>query len=246
MARTILERYNPEYIHHKDSGWLPYIREIVFGMQDGLVSTLGALTGIAIGSQDLFTVVLAGFVIILVEATSMSIGSYVSTASEAEIEERILDEEREEIALNPVEEQEELRLMYIRDGWSDGMARIMSEEAAGDKNLMLQEMAHRELDIVIDKPREPVKNGLVMFFSYAIGGSVPLASYFIFPLQTAISVSIVSTLTALFVLGAGMTKFTKKSWVKSGARMFILASVALGAGYLVGTFADSIGVIINI
>jgi len=234
----IIERYNPDYIHHQDDGWLPYIREIVFGLQDGMVSTLGALTGIAIGSQDLFTVILAGFVVILVEAVSMSIGSYVSTLSEAEIEERILDEEREEINLHPVEEQEELRLMYIRDGWTEELARSMSEEAGKSKELMLREMSHRELGIVMDDASEPVKNGIVMFFSYAIGGIVPLASYFIFPLQTAIIVSVVSTLTLLFVLGASITKFTRRNWFKAGLRMFILASVALGAGYLIGTFAD--------
>lgn len=245
MARIILERYNPEYIHHQDSGWLPYIREIVFGLQDGMVSTLGALTGIAIGSQDLFTVILAGFVVILVEAVSMSIGSYVSTLSEAEIEERILEEEREEIEMHPEEEQEELRLMYIRDGWSDDMARKMAEEAGMSKELMLREMSHRELDIVIDEPSEPVKNGLVMFFSYAVGGTIPLASYFIFPLQTAIIISVASTLVVLFILGASITKFTKRNWFKAGLRMFLLASVALGAGYLIGSFADSINLLIN-
>jgi len=245
MARMILERYNPDYIHHQDDGWLPYVREIVFGLQDGMVSTLGALTGIAIGSQDLFTVILAGFVVILVEAVSMSIGSYVSTLSEAEIDERILDEEREEIAIHPIEEQEELRLMYIRDGWPNDLAQSMSEEASKSKELMLREMSHRELGIAMDDVSEPIKNGLVMFFSYGIGGIIPLASYFIFPLQTAIVVSVVSTLILLFVLGASITKFTKKSWIRAGTRMFILASVALMAGYLVGSFADKILLIIN-
>jgi VIT1/CCC1 family predicted Fe2+/Mn2+ transporter len=57
------------------------IREIVFGLEDSLVSTLGALTGIAAGTQSTFIVVLSGLVLIAVEATSMSAGSYLSSKS---------------------------------------------------------------------------------------------------------------------------------------------------------------------
>lgn len=43
-----------------------WLRSVVFGVEDGIVSTLGALIGIAIGSEDQYTVVLAGVVIIVV------------------------------------------------------------------------------------------------------------------------------------------------------------------------------------
>ena len=52
-----------------------YIREIVFGFEDSLVSTVGALTGIAVGAGDKGVVILAGLVLIVVEATSMAGGS---------------------------------------------------------------------------------------------------------------------------------------------------------------------------
>ena len=68
-------KYN---FHHKiaDS-----IREIIFGLEDGLVSTLGAVTGIAAGSQNTFVVILSGLVLIAVEASSMAAGSYLSSKS---------------------------------------------------------------------------------------------------------------------------------------------------------------------
>lgn len=63
------------------------IREIVFGLEDSLVSTLGAVTGIAVGTQSQYIVILSGLVMIAAEAMSMSAGSYLSTkhAREAEI-----------------------------------------------------------------------------------------------------------------------------------------------------------------
>ena len=62
------------------------IREIVFGLEDSLVSTLGALTGIAIGSQNTFVVILSGLVLLAAEGMSMAAGSYLSSRSAFETE----------------------------------------------------------------------------------------------------------------------------------------------------------------
>ena len=80
--------------HHTKSGFLANIREMVFGTQDGMVSTLGALTGIAIGSNNHFFVILSGFVVVAVEATSMGVGAYLSTKSVADIAKRRHEEEK--------------------------------------------------------------------------------------------------------------------------------------------------------
>lgn len=67
-----------------------YLREIIFGLEDSFVSTLGAVTGIAAGSHDRSIVILSGFVIVAVEALSMAAGSYLSSkaVSDAEPEAR--------------------------------------------------------------------------------------------------------------------------------------------------------------
>ena len=60
------------------------LREAIFGTQDGLISTLGALTGIAAGTQNREAVIVAGLVIIVVESLSMAAGSYLSSKSQRE------------------------------------------------------------------------------------------------------------------------------------------------------------------
>lgn len=55
-----------------------YLRSIVFGFQDSLVSTTGVIAGVAAGTQDKQIVVLAGLVAIMVEALSMGTGQYQS------------------------------------------------------------------------------------------------------------------------------------------------------------------------
>ena len=66
---------NPNYIHHQDNGKNEStLRELVFGMEDGMVSTLGSITGIAVTTQDPFITLLAGLVIVGVESISMGVG----------------------------------------------------------------------------------------------------------------------------------------------------------------------------
>jgi len=68
------------------SKFLESIREVIFGMEDGLVSTLGVITGIAAGTENSFIVVLTGFVVVCVESLSMAAGTYLSSKSLHQIE----------------------------------------------------------------------------------------------------------------------------------------------------------------
>ncbi len=210
------------------------LKEVMFGIEDGMVSTLGALTGIAIGSQDKNTIVLAGMVIIAVESISMGVGSYLANKTKQSTDERKLKEEKIELRKYPDEEKEELHKMFIRDGWSRNLAGRMMQEIVLDKKLMLKEMAYRELQISINKPMSAIKSGLYMFFSYVLGGIIPLASYFVFPVVTATPFSIVITLMGLFILGIVMTKFTNDTWHKSGLRVLLLGGIAMTVGFIVG------------
>jgi len=65
------------------------IRELVFGLEDSLVSTLGAVTGIAAGTHRPDLVILSGLVILSVEAVSMAAGSFLSSKSAMEVEKTI-------------------------------------------------------------------------------------------------------------------------------------------------------------
>ncbi len=232
------ERYNSDYIHHKDSKILSGIRDIVFGLEDGMVSTLGAITGIAVGSQSHFTVILAGVVIISVESISMGIGSYISNLSEHGVIKRKLYEEQTEIEEFPEEEKKEMEEIYIRDGWPKALASKMAATAAKDKKLLLHEMAHHELNIIPNKQRHPWRNGFFMFVAYIIGGFIPLFAYFILPIGPAAKLSIGITLLGLFFLGALTAKYSKGNWLKMGVRVLALGGVALTVGYLIGKFAS--------
>lgn len=231
---------NSKYLHHQNPEVGANIKELVFGMEDGMVSTFGSITGIAAATQDPFTILLAGFVIISVESISMAVGSYLSNKSEQSIDKRMIEEEREEINKYLEEEVEELKHMYIEDGWPRELAETMAKTASKDKELLLKEMSYRELKIVPDSGANPAKGGIIMGVSYILGGLIPLLPYVLLPLGQAILLSIGVTLVGLFILGVYVTKYSGRSWLKSGLEMLVLAGLAGAIGFGVGQLMDNI------
>lgn len=223
--------------HSKSNNKSAIIREVVFGMEDGMVSTLGAITGIAVGSQDQYTVLLAGCVIVAVESVSMGIGSYISNKVSKEVDQNTIEEEKHEIDKHPSEETEELYSMFVRDGWPEHLAVSMTKYAKLSKKLMLREMQYRELGISPYGSGNPFINAVSMYFAYIAGGFIPLASYFLLPIQFAIPISVVVTLCSLFVLGFATTRYTNNNPIRSGLRILILGGIALSVGYAVGELA---------
>ena len=62
-----------------------YFRNVVFGIEDSLVSTVGLLFGMAAAGIDTKTITVTGFILLSVEALSMGVGSYLSEESTLEV-----------------------------------------------------------------------------------------------------------------------------------------------------------------
>ncbi|MBI3996983.1 MAG: VIT1/CCC1 transporter family protein [Candidatus Omnitrophica bacterium] len=214
------------------------LREAVFGTQDGLISTLGALTGIAAGTQNAEAVVVAGFVIIAVESLSMAAGSYLSSKSQREYLERLLREEEAEIANDPEGERQEIWEMYKTRGYTDEETAIIAKRLMSDPKLLLEDMAHKELGILPGSLEEPLGNALVMGTTYVIGGLIPVLPYLFLPMWTAMPISIIGTLLALFLFGGLKGRVVKQVWWRSGLEMLFIAGVAALVGFLIGRAAD--------
>jgi len=213
------------------------LRDAVFGSQDGLISTLGALTGIAAGTQNREAVIIAGFVIVAVESLSMAAGSYLSSKSQREYLERLLREEEEEIARDPEGEREEIWAMYRARGFADAEIEVIAKRLLSDPKLLLEDMAHKELGISPETLEEPFGNAIVMGTAYVIGGAVPVIPYLLWPMATAMPVSIVATLLALFLFGGLKGRVVRQSWWRSGLEMLSVAGIAALVGFFIGQAA---------
>lgn len=228
-------------VHHRSLKFLSAIWEIILGMQDGLVSVVGAITGIAIGSHDKFTVILSGTVMIAVESISMGIAAYNSSKSETGVNALKLAEEKFQLKNQPLKEKEELKEMYVRDGWPGTIASQMADTAARDESLMLKEQSLRELKIFESQSTASAfRSGLFMFAAFVVGGIVPLSPYFVLPVSTALYLSIAAGLIGLFLLGAVTSRYSIDSWIKSGLRIFLLGGAALLVGLAAGWLVEQL------
>jgi len=93
------------------------IREIIFGLEDSLVSTLGAITGIAVGAGSQYIVILSGLVLIAAEGMSMAAGSYLSSKSAAQAEEAFHHNGPAEEAIKPVRAAAVMGVFYFLGGF---------------------------------------------------------------------------------------------------------------------------------
>jgi predicted membrane protein (TIGR00267 family) len=214
------------------------LRETVFGMEDGMISTLGAMTGVAAGTKSGPVVALAGLVIVAVESISMAAGSYLSSKSQRQYLESLIKEEKDQIERDPEGERREIHKMYSERGYTPDEIAIIEKRLMSDKHLLLEDMAHKELGVIPDRLEHPAGNALSMGLSYILGGSIPLLPYLLLSFDTAFPTSIFLTGAALFALGAAKGKVVKLSWWFSGLEMLGVGAAACGLGYLVGRFGS--------
>lgn len=77
-------------------------------------------------------------------------------------------------------------------------------------------------------------DAVIMFFSYAVAGIVPLAPYLFFPVGEALFVSASFSLAALFLLGVVSAHFSGLPLLKNGVRTFAIGGIATAVGILIG------------
>ncbi|MEX0743299.1 MAG: VIT1/CCC1 transporter family protein, partial [Actinomycetota bacterium] len=108
------------------------LRAAIFGVNDGLVSNLSLIFGVAGAGVDNNVVILAGVAGLLAGAFSMAAGEYISVRVQREVFERLIHLEAHEIGSEPEEERAELAELYVRKGISRELADRLAEEIMKD------------------------------------------------------------------------------------------------------------------
>lgn len=92
------------------------MRELIFGLEDSLVSTLGTITGIAIGTKSTYIVILSGLVLLAAESTSMAAGSYLSNRSANEAEDKLNKSSTKRTRQYPIRGSAVMLVSYLLGG----------------------------------------------------------------------------------------------------------------------------------
>ncbi|MEE9438223.1 MAG: VIT1/CCC1 transporter family protein [Saprospiraceae bacterium] len=220
--------------HHKSIGGNA-LRAAVLGANDGLVSNLSLVMGVAGALADSDAVLIAGSAGLLAGAISMSLGEWISVKSSQELYERQIDLEEAEIELNPEEEQKELELLYLSKGLDAQAAKDLAEKIIADPEQASNILVKEELNIDIDELEGSAwEAAYTSFFLFVGGAIIPLFPFFFTTGNQAILYSVIASTIGLFVIGAGITLITGKSLWYSGMRQVIFGLLAAAVTYGIG------------
>ncbi len=216
------------------------IREVVFGAQDGLISTLALVTAVSAAVTDKSTVVIAGLAGALAGMISMGTGTYLGSKAEREVFQAEIEKEAKELEENPAEEMAELVFLYHQQGLSYHEAREMAEHIASDKELWLRTLVEKELGIDPDLAVSPVKDAVTMGGTFILAAMVPIIPYFFMGGNVAIGISAGATLAALFALGMGKGRLVQRSPLLQGLEILVIGAAAAGLGWVLGEIVPNL------
>lgn len=210
------------------------LREVVFGAQDGILSTVALVTSVAVAIGDGATVLVAGMAAALAGMISMATGAYLGSRAEQDVQRFEIDREARELEENPAEELAELVVMLQREGRSFAEAHALASEIAQDKELWLKTLVEKELGISMEDTTSPVKDALVMGVSFVVAALIPIAPYLLFAGPTAIAVSVAGALVGLFILGMGKGRLVSKSPLLQGLEILVIGAISAAIGFVLG------------
>jgi len=210
-------------------------RAAIFGVNDGLVSNLSLIMGVAGAAVSNRVLVLAGVAGLMAGAFSMGAGEYVSMRVQRELFERLLHLEAHELATEPEEERAELQRIYEGRGFPPQLARDVADVVMRDPDVALRTHAREELGLDPEALGSPVGAAASSFVTFCVGALIPLVPFLFASGTAATVVAIAASGAALFVVGAAMSIVTGRAWWFSGLRQLLVGAVAAVVTYAVGT-----------
>lgn len=219
------------------------LRAAVLGANDGLVSNLSLVMGVAGADPGREFVALAGIAGLLAGAISMALGEWISVLSSREAYNRQVEIEREELEMNPEEERAELVLIYQAKGLSEEAARITADRVFENRETALDTLVREELGMSEENVASPTVAAGTSFLLFAVAALLPAFPWFFADGGLAIGLSLGLGAVGLFALGAAVTLWTGRSALYSGARQLALGLAAAGITYGIGT---ALGVAIDL
>lgn len=210
-------------------------RAAVFGINDGLVSNVSLILGMAGASASPGVVRLAGLAGLLAGAFSMAAGEYISMKAQGELMARELDRERRELQTNPEREIEELARIYQRRGISADASHRIAAAIMEDPETALEVHAREEMGIDPNELGSPVGAAASSFVAFSAGAAVPVVPWLFSGGTAATVASVVLGLLAAAAVGAALARFTARGTLPSVARQVGVASAAAAVTYVVGS-----------
>lgn len=234
-GKHIAER-EPE---HPTSG--QFLRDIVFGANDGVVTAIGFLVGFASSVSEQSVVVIAGALTIVAGAASMALGNYLAVKSQKEHYDAMEKIERWEMENKPEAEVEEIREIYKNYGFDEKTVEILTKKVTSDRELWLKVMMRDELGLM--REESPAVAGVLIGFFYLLAGLPPLLPFvFLKPLSRALIASLLVAILVMGLIGFMRWFLNRGSLGSKIGETIVIGLLAAGIGFVAGWALTFLGI----
>ncbi len=212
------------------------LRAAVLGANDGLVSNMSLVMGVAGAAMSSHLVLLTGLAGLAAGACSMAMGEWLSVTTARESFERQIAAEAEELAQVPEEEETELALIYQAKGLPEAAAKTLAKQLIGNPESALDTLSREELGI---DPKELGGSAWAAagtsFGLFTLVAIFPVLPY-MFGLggYAAVLASLGVSGLALIAIGASTAIFTGGSFLHLGLRQLAFGFGAAGITFAIG------------
>jgi len=211
------------------------LRAAVLGANDGLVSNVSLVMGMAGAASGDRAVLLAGLAGLVAGACSMALGEWLSVNSSREFYQAQITERAERLAVAPEDGLQHIAGIYREKGLEPAAAEHLAGHIAETPRAALDMLVREDLGV------DPAELGgsaygaaISSFCLFACGALFPVAPYFFLGGHAALLASACSTAAGLALIGIGTSLFTGRSMLFSVARQFAITAVAAAITYTVG------------
>jgi len=218
-----------------------YLKQIVYGGNDGIVTTFAVVAGFAGFGSDAaagvggIAVLLFGIANILADGTSMGLGEFLSSRSERDLYVAHRNRELVEIERNSAVERSEVISILKSHDMAPDDAKTMTDIFYRNPQLMADFMMVYELGMSDTTDESPAIKGLFMFLSFVLFGAVPLTPYFFLAATpNTFGLSVLMTLTALVGLGLLRWYVTTVNLIRCVFETVLVGGTCAVVAYAVG------------
>lgn len=209
-------------------------RAAVLGVNDGLVSTLCIVLGVAAAGQPQTAVLLAGLAGLVAGSISMAAGEWISVKSQVDLFEGVLADLKKMIIRDKALLEETLTDHLINDGYTKKTAASATKELSSDKGRFFETYAEQVIGINPDELGSPWVAATSSFALFTLGSLAPLAPWFFTAGSTAMWLSIILTALGGLVAGGYVANSSGKSLWFGALRQFLIVLFASAVTYGVG------------
>ena len=213
-----------------------YIKDMVYGANDGIITTFAVVAGVVGGGLAEITIILLGIVNLLADGFAMAASDYLSSKSESEFYERERGVEEWEIDNKKEHELKETDDFLKEKGYEEKDRLELTKLISKNKNFWVDMMMKEELNLPYDPQKSYTIASLLTFVSFVVAGFVPLIPFLMWQgdKSALFTLTIFFTGLALFFVGAMRSHFTGKNWARAGFDMLLVGGIAASIAYSAG------------